>query len=436
MAANVSDQVLLGLVSWLLLAIVLGIVLGWCWALRRLWAHQPLLPERPLVPPRAISWGWTPLLVVVVYLAGNVLAFGGYALATRGVGMKRPAGHAEPPEAKTERADSGKSSQKPSRESRRNDRGKSAGHPGHPANASSSQVETDVTKISMTEMMFIQTAISAILLVLLPLVVRMSSGAGLRDLGLSFDGWKHQASVGVVAILILIPVVYAIQTVAVLLLALFEGRPRVHPVEKMLREQSSGGVAYLAFISAVIVAPVIEELIFRGILQRWLIGLLVRRKPAPLQDDPDDPFLPPPAAAAPSDPLYWEVEDGLPMMPKPLQPASAARPDIRAGVAIGLTSLCFAAVHGPQWPAPVALFVLAVAIGTVYHRTGSLIAAICMHAVFNGFSTLWLFLAMLGGLPAETDKTVPPPAIERNAPIGKDRHATTLDHLQSNQSKT
>ena len=45
-------------------------------------------------------------------------------------------------------------------------------------------------------------------------------------------------------------------------------------------------------------------------------------------------------------------------------------------------------VHAPQWPAPIALFVLSLVIGTVYHRTGSLIAAIFMHATFNGLSTL------------------------------------------------
>jgi hypothetical protein len=88
-------------------------------------------------------------------------------------------------------------------------------------------------------------------------------------------------------------------------------------------------------------------------------------------------------------------------------------------MAIALTSLVFAAVHGPQWPAPIALFVLALAIGTVYHRTGSLIAAVCMHAVFNGFSTLGLFFALLVGRPTETEKAVPPPAIEWNAPIGR-----------------
>ena len=62
---------------------------------------------------------------------------------------------------------------------------------------------------------------------------------------------------------------------------------------------------------------------------------------------------------------------------------------------IVITSLLFASVHAAQWPAPIALFALALVIGTVYHRTGSLIAAIFMHATFNGLSTLALFIELV-----------------------------------------
>ena len=42
-----------------------------------------------------------------------------------------------------------------------------------------------------------------------------------------------------------------------------------------------------------------------------------------------------------------------------------------------------------------------------------------MHAVFNGTSTLMLFIALLIGVPAAAEKKVPPPAVERNAPADK-----------------
>jgi membrane protease YdiL (CAAX protease family) len=77
-------------------------------------------------------------------------------------------------------------------------------------------------------------------------------------------------------------------------------------------------------------------------------------------------------------------------------------------VALGIifTSLVFGAIHFDQWPAPIPLFMLALIIGSVYYRTGSLIAAICMHATFNGFSTLGLFVAVLAGHGNEASKAV------------------------------
>jgi hypothetical protein len=62
-----------------------------------------------------------------------------------------------------------------------------------------------------------------------------------------------------------------------------------------------------------------------------------------------------------------------------------------------ITSAVFAAVHLPQWPAPLAIFFLSVGLGAVYQGTGSLIASLVMHALFNGLGTMMLFLAILAG---------------------------------------
>ena len=78
------------------------------------------------------------------------------------------------------------------------------------------------------------------------------------------------------------------------------------------------------------------------------------------------------------------------------------------------TSLIFAMLHFEQWPAPIALFPLSVMIGYVYEKTGSLIAAFCMHATFNGLSTLLLLMSLLAPEPAhhpEVEKAKPPAAI-------------------------
>ncbi len=94
------------------------------------------------------------------------------------------------------------------------------------------------------------------------------------------------------------------------------------------------------------------------------------------------------------------------------------------GAAIVITSLIFASLHAGQWPAPIPIFILAIGLGVVYQRTGSLIATICMHALFNGISTLALFGALLSGVPIEAGKRVTPPAIEKVGPAEKVKPVT------------
>ena len=283
-----------------------------------------------------------------------------------------------------------------------------------------------------------QAVINLILLILVPLVLGITSHSPLRDLGLQFDRWWLQAAVGVVAFLAIQPVTLAIQLVTT---KLWENNP--HPLYKMIQDELSPGVPQLAILMAVIVAPIFEEILFRGIIQSWLVSLGARRRrkstkevaettepefmpsaawePAPAQLAPDaqapvlativppkaypstnspDPepsrfastiekCSPPTSIAAPevTNPYASHINDDS--IAIKFEADSPTRPTSGLAGIIG-TSLIFAAMHGAQWPAPIALFVLSMVIGYVYHRTGSLLSAICMHAAFNGFSTLLL----------------------------------------------
>jgi membrane protease YdiL (CAAX protease family) len=374
MGAGFPEQVLQHFVVWLTLIVCLGVFTSWCWALRRLLAGQPQA-HRPDPP-----WGGgTALLVVVIYILANVVGFVGYALAARGVSAAKPA-------SARARVD-GTAAAKTNGEKAESSVAHAAGDDGQPASPEPDRVQPDRAsgegRFSLIEVMFVQTATNAVLLIVVPFVVRLASGARLSDFGLSFRGLHRQVAVGVLAVLVITPIVYLIQALAVLLLAAFHGHPQSHPLEKMLREQFSGGVAYLAVLSAVVVAPMLEELLFRGILQRWLVKLLA---PTPTGLWPDW------RSEIPDEPATFE----LVVDPKlhGISNNSSSRFYVR--VAIILTSLIFAGVHAPQWPAPIPLFVLSVAIGVIYHRTGSLISAICMHGVFNGLSTAWLLLVSLG----------------------------------------
>jgi Type II CAAX prenyl endopeptidase Rce1-like len=234
--------------------------------------------------------------------------------------------------------------------------------------------------------------------------------------------------------LIATPVVWSIQVASVKV-----WEPHGHPLEQMLQEQFTFDVGYLAFITAVILAPLLEEMTFRGIIQRWLIKAFARRAAQSVQSDPlADPLFD--SVEDGSGPEFWETADpALPhgpasffpqvrapgfdsdRAPRPLDvatiPVSKDPMSVHRAVAraIVITSLIFAALHAPQWPAPIAIFVLSLGLGTLAYRTGSLLAPIVMHACFNGLSTLLLYGLLLSGAGEKAKKVELPDAGQKPA---------------------
>ncbi len=126
-------------------------------------------------------------------------------------------------------------------------------------------------------------------------------------------------------------------TIEVILFFVPEYQPPAHPTMQALHEARQPiGVIIAIWVGAVVIAPVAEELFFRGLLQTFLVGVLGRR-----------------------------------------------------GVAILVTSVAFGAVHFFQPDAVGALAVLAVLIGYSYERTGSLVVPILIHAAFNLKTLVW-----------------------------------------------
>jgi membrane protease YdiL (CAAX protease family) len=368
-------QILLVLLTFCLMAVLASMFMAWGWLILRLLNRLPIFPVQPMVSRQDPTWGgWSVLLIVFLYAVVGFSITHGYALVTH----RGPRRQAPPQVVKKDL----------------------------PTVEPEKQLNGKVIEptFAMTETMFVNSVAQVIMLVLVPLVLRLTSGARLRDLGLSWSGWWRQAAVGLVAMLIATPIVYLVQFGAISV-----WRPNSHPLEKMLREQFSIDVGYLALVAGVILAPMLEEMTFRGVLQSWLTKWMSRRQH--MIEPPDIPLEPAgpegegnfPSAAA----EYWETLDRADDLVGDPAPKKAADFPGAAVKAIVITSLFFAAVHGAQWPAPIPIFVLSLVLGTVYYRTGSLIASICVHGAFNGMSTLVMFVALLAGPEVDKNKALP-----------------------------
>ncbi len=143
--------------------------------------------------------------------------------------------------------------------------------------------------------------------------------------------------------------------------------PKAHDLLKVMRNGLDTGeysTAALLIIAAVIVAPLFEELLFRGYLQTLMLAMVTR-----LAEGRGIPSYPPSGEGAQAHPtagMRW--------------------------IAILGTSLPFMAVHPPwTWP-PILL--LSLCLGYIYERTGNLWAAITIHCLFNGLTTL-LYLTLM-----------------------------------------
>ena len=266
------------ILSILLMAALLGMLWAWVWALGRIWKGLPILADDHVRPYKPAPWGsLTVLSLVFLYLGVNLTVSRIYAAAT-GRHLPRVAKAAE---------NQGQGQGDVREPDKAIDKSKNAEKAPLPGEATAAGQSNNVksgphdpgpdasTEQSLAEPM-VQSALSnGLLLVLVPAFVRLTSGAGLADLGLHRQEWPRQMGIGVRAAMLMTPLVCAIQYAAIRIWT-----PKTHPVEQMVLEKLTVGVAILAVLSTMVLAPWIEELLFRGVFQRWL-GRLVEDRPLP-----------------------------------------------------------------------------------------------------------------------------------------------------------
>jgi membrane protease YdiL (CAAX protease family) len=218
------------------------------------------------------------------------------------------------------------------------------------------------------------------------------------QLGLSLHRFWKNVALGMAGWLELSPVVYAIYALAGYLYGK-EG----HLLEGLVQGQPLLVDWILLFFSATIAAPILEELLFRGVLQPWLAtrrhggdmamaaafitALLMRgdKMVAALYHNDQAKLLPglePALFVLATVPLYL-------LAPWLFRPIIRNADTVRA---IFGTALFFAMWHSSAWPSPIPLFFLALGLGWLVYRTQSLVPSMVLHGLFNSVACVVLLV--------------------------------------------
>lgn len=160
--------------------------------------------------------------------------------------------------------------------------------------------------------------------------------------------------ISLVAIILFIPLTYAANGIVSLLV------PYSHPLLESLSSQKSVDSLWLAVFSAVIVAPVTEEFMFRGVL----FGFFQRME------------------------RYVTTRTGTALVSIGISSRSTDKLPIIATVGSGLIFGLLHWGHGAAW---IPLTLLGIALAYLTHRTGNLLPAIAVHMTLNAFSTVIQF---------------------------------------------
>jgi membrane protease YdiL (CAAX protease family) len=209
-------------------------------------------------------------------------------------------------------------------------------------------------------------------------------GKRLVTLGLSPRRLPAGLAAGLLCAFILYPMVMAMSELTTIVMNwLHLPEPKAHEILQSLANWHDPWLITLALVVAIVVAPVFEEIAFRGVLQTCLVRLFSwlfeKREPSPPVPVPSPTMIDGGETAV----LAYESP------PVVVPPARTKSPAVR-WAAVLVTAAVFAGVHRvPAFFPP--LFVLAVGLGYAYERTGNLWVSMTTHALFNSLQIV-LFL--------------------------------------------
>lgn len=239
----------------------------------------------------------------------------------------------------------------------------------------------------------------------------MARGANATDLGINLRRLPGDLVLGAKAFTMIAPPMFLLQA------ALTFFFPSEHPLQTLLEKQPSVQLFALAGLTAIAVAPLCEEFLFRTILQGWLENFsLLPKHSEQLLNGGSNPQEHDDAAEhrgqedfpAPSDregSLEKPSETGNPYQTPSVQHSgeSPAGQVSKPGAfqpmfwpwPVLISAGVFAAMHLGHGPDPIPLFLLAIGLGYVYHHTHRVLPCIVVHFLVNSFSMLALWVHLL-----------------------------------------
>ncbi len=233
--------------------------------------------------------------------------------------------------------------------------------------------------------------------------------------GFRSEHWWRQLQIGVIATLAVLPIVYLMMAaVSIGLDTAYK-----HPLLDEIRASATLGSYLLGVLTAVLLAPLAEEFLFRVILQGWLqaipfsspqqiiIGANYNQRRDELQSQV---ILADIIASPPSNQDFYEQATSLPISPteaeksleiEPPQLVSPGKPDETALKHIPpvwpaiVTGILFGLAHWGYGLSFIPLIALGIVLGLIYRSTNSIWPCLLMHMALNGTSMLGLGLSIL-----------------------------------------
>ncbi len=220
------------------------------------------------------------------------------------------------------------------------------------------------------------------------------------------DAARQDTLLGLRTFVMVLPAILLLQWALTMLVEYEHGT-----LEMLMKDRSLLTIASTWF-AAVLVAPVCEEIFFRGVLQSWL-QRLGHRGNAPLEKaiaggwaggemfESDQQPANPASSRLPQRSETTENENPYePPNLSAVETRSSAVPYVQSDssatwMPLIVSAAVFGLAHVGQGAAPIPLFVFGLALGYLYRQTGSILPCIVLHMGLNGFSMFWFTMQIL-----------------------------------------